>query len=305
MNIVERTFAEVLEKIGDNGLEEDLDWPKPDFEEIRDGPDVSEYDESEDGVFELSEGQLAEEITDRIRPARDFGPSGLGDDEKILIEGGVRVKGIEALAFYKSKRFQQYRPCIGKWGIFYLKPGLTYLAKEIAREYPTFGNPKKLALDFLRSHEFFHFKADLQTLFFESVKNRNLYRPLHAALSGRKTHFVEEALANREVIKWANSGGVHIGEFAHKFCKLQPNAYANFDLDHFKLKGEWLSNTLDLLPPYCEPRLEIASWMDSVPNNLLRKSLCPQYVVYPQKLTGWISPAWRGGPIKNMSIAEQ
>ena len=207
---------------------------------------------------------------------------------------------MDTLAFYKSKRHQAKAPFKGKWGIFYIKQGLDFLAHQISYAYPTFNDPSLLALNFLRSHEFFHFKADLQTLMFEAVTEKHIYVPLRIAMLGKETHFVEESLANRSVMKWAESSGINIGDFAHDFCKLQPNAYANFDLNPSTLKGEWLANSLDRLPPYCSPRVDIASWMDHVPTNLTKRSLCPEYIIFPTKLSYWISPSWKMPEIKTI-----
>lgn len=48
---------------------------------------------------------------------------------------------------------------------------------------------------------------------------------------------------------------------------------------------------LDLLPPGSAPRTDIANWVDSTPKELLRPSLCPQYVIYLNKTTDWFPPA--------------
>src|SRR5690606_34492114 len=107
-------------------------------------------------------------------------------------------------------------------------------------------DPMRLAHDFLLAHELFHYRSDLQTLMFEAVLKRNLYLPLRRALFGRRTHFVEEALANKQAFEWANKTSIGLREFAFHFLSLQPDAYSRFAEERLDLNGEWLANTLDL-----------------------------------------------------------
>ena len=39
----------------------------------------------------------------------------LDEDELRAVEGGIRSYGIDVLAFYKSFRLLNQRPCVGKW----------------------------------------------------------------------------------------------------------------------------------------------------------------------------------------------
>ncbi len=48
----------------------------------------------------------------------------LNEADRELIEGGIRARGMDVLAFYKSRRLIGHRPFIGQWGICYLQPGL-------------------------------------------------------------------------------------------------------------------------------------------------------------------------------------
>ncbi|MGH6842917.1 MAG: hypothetical protein ACREDV_12670 [Methylocella sp.] len=50
--------------------------------------------------------------------------------------GGIRTRGFDALAFYKSRRLIAAPPFPGKSGMFYLKAGLVHVAWGIAETYP-------------------------------------------------------------------------------------------------------------------------------------------------------------------------
>jgi hypothetical protein len=289
-NAVDRLFDQVMSEIADVGLEDIPDWPELPFDEddydILDRPPA--IDDS--SLFPLSDELIGERPFDTLLGG-GFTPVGLPPDEKEIVEGGIRKLGFDTLAFYKSRRFINRRPFPGKWGIFYIKTGLLYVAGEIAASYPGYGDPRRLAHKFLQAHEFFHYRCDIQTLMFEAVLKRNLYIPLRGALRGRRTHFVEEALANKAAYDWAKTSSGGMQEFAHDFMSLQPGAYARFDERRLDLNGEWLANTLDLKPPGSIPRTDIAQWVDTSPRDLLRKSLCPQYVVYLKKVSDWLDPA--------------
>jgi hypothetical protein len=285
-NLVDKAFGAVLESLPEDNPLQDSDWPSPENPDDWDSDDEI-YDEADTWSLDDPDGS-----SDRRRPFIDEGYSDESREEtRELIEGGLRSRGLDALAFYKSRRFIHERPFYGRWGIFYLKAGLDYIATEISHDYPGYGDPYKLAHGFLHAHEFFHYKSDIQTLLFETVLKRHLYRPLHRLLKRRRSLFVEEALANREVWKWSKSKPISIEDFARRFMDLQPGAYARYAEDELTLAGEWVANTLDLVPPGSPPRLDLARWVHSVPQDYLRASLCPQYVVRPTRLKYWISPA--------------
>jgi hypothetical protein len=140
---------------------------------------------------------------------------------------------------------------------------------------------------------------------FEAVVKRNLYIPLRRALRGRRTLFVEEAMANKAVFDWARKPSIGLREFAFDFMSLQPGAYARFNESRLDLNGEWLANTLDLRAPGTSPRLDIAHWVDLSPKDLLRPSLCPQYVVYPSKITDWLDPTVKLPPVIRISDSKE
>lgn len=227
------------------------------------------------------------------------------EDDRELIEGGLRHRGMEVLAFYKSRRFLAFKPFPGKWGVFYLQPGLAYLHAEIEAQYPGICKPAELALEFLRKHEHFHFRADVQTLLFEATLRHHLYLPLRTAMRGRSVDFVEEALANRQVMQWAQMPSVGIREFAHDFMKLQPGAYARFDEPRLVLGAEWAGTVVDLKPPGTHLREDLAAWVEATPKDFLRASLCPEYLVRPVDLSTWISPAFNTPPVNSVVDGEK
>lgn len=286
-NATERLFDSVTSSLS---AVKDLDWPN---DQQRDPLDVDPIDEpldsSEDGILTIDEEQTAGDVMERMAGRRVSGE--LDPDEIEAIEGGIRSRGFETLAFYKSRRFVMNRPFPGRWGIFYLKQGLIHVESQLLQYYPGYGDPKKLAINFLREHERFHYRADLQTLMFEATLGKHLYLPLHKALRGRRSHFVEEALANRQAWDWARKGSVGLEEFAHDFMTLQPNAYARFLEQRLDLAAEWAGTVVDLKPPGTSFRNDLAHWVEATPSGLLRASLCPEYVIYPQKLSNWVSPA--------------
>ncbi|WP_372838681.1 hypothetical protein [Phaeovulum sp.] len=303
-NAVDRLFDQVLSEIADAGIENVPDWPGFPFDE--DDYDVLDRppELGESSLFPLSDELIGERTIDTLLGGR-FPPVDVPPDERELVEGGIRRRGFDALAFYKSRRFVNQLPFPGRWGIFYLKSGLIYLAGEIAADYPGYRDPRRLAHQFLLAHEFFHYRCDLQTLMLEAVVKRNLYIPLRRALRGRRTQFVEEAMANKAAYEWAKTPSAGLREFAYDFMCLQPEAYARFTERRLELNGEWLSNTLELRPPGSLPRLDIAHWVDASPKDLLRPSLCPQYVVYPAKISNWLDPALVLPPVASIAESDE
>lgn len=286
-NTAERLFDSVLSNLS---AADDLNWPDDQQLDPLDFDPIDEpIDSSDDGIFTIDEEQNADDVKERLSGRRVSGE--LDPDEIEAIEGGIRSRGFETLAFYKSRRFVSARPFPGRWGVFYLKQGLIHVESHIIQLYPGYGHPKKLAINFLREHERFHYRADLQTLMFEATLGKHLYLPLHKALRGRRSHFVEEALANRQVWDWARKGSVGLEEFAHDFMSLQPNAYARFHEPRLDLAAEWAGTVVDLKPPGTAHRPDLAPWVEATPSGLLRASLCPEYVIYPEKLSTWVSPA--------------
>ena len=291
-NAVEKLFDSILPNL-DEG--EQPRWPIPD--------DLLDEWEADDalGLPEyLEAGELNEEDLGRDR-GLILGPN---TEDKEAFEGAIRHVGIDALAFYKSRRFLNLAPCPGKWGIFYFYQGLGFVSSELQKEYPSAGNHNLLALNFLREHERFHYRADLQTLMFEATLGKSLYLPIRKALRGRRSQFAEEALANRQVWEWAKKPSVGIREFAEEFMRLQPNAYARFDENPLKLAAEWATTVIDFQPPGTAIRTDLAPWIDNTPKDLLRPTLCPEHRVPYFNPQHWIDPAMVPPPVRSVEESQ-
>ena len=279
-NKVDALFASVLAllpRMPEDAVAPDQKWD--------DGPFDEPFDDEQDYVDTLGNIEVAEGVAGRLEARPDN--TSLAGDEEEAAEAGVRHSGFEVLAFYKSRRHIHRPPYKGKWGIFYLRQGLTFVALHIARAHPGYGVPTKLALEFLRSHEWFHFRADLQTLMLEAATKRHLSGPARQQFRGRRNHFVEEALANRQAWDWAKRPNVGLGDFAFDFMKVQPDAYARFDENRLQLAGEWAANVVDLNIHSSARRVDLAHWVEVSPEGLTRKSMCPEYVVTPARLDAW------------------
>jgi hypothetical protein len=291
-NAIERLFDSISPQLKKSV---EPDWPDSPF--ITDRTSNHAVFGSEDaGIVSVDDEETKWDVDDRMDGRPNF--TKFDEAERETIEGGIRSRGFDALAFYKSRRFLALAPFPGKWGIFYLEPGLRYVASQIALAYPGFGDPRRLALDFLRAHERFHFAADVQTLMFEATLKRQLYLPLRRALQTQPSIFVEEALANRQAWLWSKKPGVGLEEFAFDFMKCQPDAYERFDEPRLELAAEWAAITVDFARPGTSKRWDLAHWVESAPRGLMRASLCPEYVIYPDKLSGWFSLAEVLPPVK-------
>jgi hypothetical protein len=292
-NKVDALFDTVLQALGE----------QPDQDNFPDSPwDDGNFDEpfadGEDQVQTFNEATDVRRVLERMTGDANF-PQ-LEPDQEEAAEAGIRSRGFDVLAFYKSRRNVNCRPYKGKWGIFYLRQGLQFVGAQIAREHPGYGNPWVLAYEFLRAHEWFHFRADLQTLMFEATTKKHLHKPVRQLFKGQRDQFVEEALANRQAWDWAKKGSVGLGDFAFDFMKLQPGAYARFDENRLDLAGEWAANVVDLNVLGGAVRTDLAHWVEASPDGLTRKSLCPEYVVTPQKLGVWWPAALVPPPVTNI-----
>jgi len=296
-NSIDRLFDEILPNLQLDNHSDEL--PVPDY------PEHDEHDSfnasDNDSVLPLSDIQLADDIASRIMSSSiDTYPS-LSDEDRKLLGGAIRYYGFEALAFYKSKRFVTQNPYPGKWGIFYIKHGISYVRDFISAKYPGYGDPKKLAIEFLRQHERFHYQFDVQTLSSEAITGKHLYEPLRRGFAKHKIYLVEEALANQQTWNWAKQQHIGIKEFAEDFMSVQPGAYARFDEPFTELSAELAANLLDRRYSIHDRRYDVAPWVGLLPKNLLRTSLCPEWVVNPANLNAWISPAVRMPDIKSIT----
>jgi hypothetical protein len=83
---------------------------------------------------------------------------------------------------------------------------------------------------------------------------------------------------------------------------LQPNAYGRFEESWNFLAAEWAADVLDFHPPGPTGSLrhDVAPWVTNTPKDLMRASLCPEYVIRPANLQSWLDPAWTPPPVKEI-----
>jgi len=290
-NMMEKYFSEALQKIPPVGSIEEMGLPEPDYPKSE--PFSPESRTSEDDDVSTVSSRWAAFDKAEILNRGPINPIVLTKSDEKLIDGGLREIGVDIFAFYKSRRYVDKKPYPGKWGVFYVEQGVQRIAQLIELTYPGYGRPYKWAYELLRAHERFHFKFDLSALAFEAANKKALYDPLKYCFRNCKEFLVEEALANKEAWLWAKQPRIGLGDFAYNFSKLQPGAYGRFDEDWAKLGGELAANLIDLNFSQSARRDDLAYWLGTVPDVLLRKSLCPEYFVRPADLTAWIDPAWR------------
>jgi hypothetical protein len=300
-NILDRYFEEASSRIPAQPIISDQDLPRPEYPE-HDEFNPAEVASDNDNIIPVEDRWKVEVFTRRLAD-REV-PFPISNDDRDLLDGGIREAGFDVYAFYKSRRYIAARPYPGKWGIFYLEHGVSRVRELIEATYPGYGSSLRLAYEFLREHERFHFKFDLYTLSVEAKIGRALYEPLKRAFRHHRIYQIEEALANRDAWEWAKRGQVGLGEFAYDFMKLQPGAYARFDERKFELASELAANLIDLNLSTTARRDDEALWVGKVPDELLRRSLCPEYFVRPSALTAWINPAWKMPEVRNVTEAK-
>ena len=299
-NAVEKLFKEVA-KVAKPSPE--IDWPEGPAREDRFAEAAEMNSFADDLILGLKEYESPRNLEERNQSRRRL--RSLDDEGRAIIAGGLRHKGLDVLAFYKSRRWIDDHPAKGYWGIFYLAPGIAYLAEIIARYYPGFSDPHELALKFLRCHEFFHYRADVQTLLLEATLKKQLYGPVKNLFAGRPEYFVEEALANRQCWDWAKQSRVGLSEFASDLMSLQPREYARFDDNRLELASEWAGIVVDQQPPGNGVRNDLQHWVEAAPESLLRSSLCPEWVIQPVELSIWISPYRKLPPVDSIDESKK
>ena len=292
-NILEQFFEEAISKFSNHTEELSASAHHIDYPENQ-----GVMDESNHSVLPAEDFWQKETVFRKVAGADYRHP--LSNDERALLDGAIRHIGIEAYAFYKSRRYISQYPFPGKWGVFYLEQGVARIIELIELAYPGYGGAQKLAYEFLREHERYHFKFDMYALSVEATLGKALYAPLKQAFFHSKIFQIEEALANRDVWDWARKGKIGLKEFAYDFMKLQPGAYARFDEKRFELAGELAANLLDLNLSPTARRTDQALWLGKVPDEFLRRSLCPEYFVIPTELTSWLNPAWKMPEVKEV-----
>ena len=287
-NILDRYFEAALRRVPPHPIFYEQELPCPQHPE-HGGFDPTKIDNSKDDyLIPIEERWTIEGVFRNL--ANTEVPFPISNEERNLLDGSIREVGIEAYAFYKSRRYIDAPPYSGKWGIFYLEHGVSRTKELIETTYPGYGSSLRLAYEFLRSHERFHFKFDLYALSIEANIGRALYNPLKHVFRKHQIHQVEEALANRDAWEWAKQKRLGLREFTFDFMKLQPGAYARFDEKKTNLAGELAANLLDLNLTRSAFREDQALWVGNIPDGLLRRSLCPEFFVRPTSLTSWIDP---------------
>tara|TARA_Y100001934_G_scaffold275801_1_gene371026 strand:+ start:93 stop:1232 length:1140 start_codon:yes stop_codon:yes gene_type:complete len=287
-NILDNFFQEGLGKFPeDTRSYEDL--PKPEGKPKT--PSNFNIEEKLSNISEEEIESIDNDWIDGFSESQLYGNEYIPDEVRDLIDGGVRHLGFDILAFYKSKRDINQFPFPSRWGIFYFKQAIQRVAELIRIEHPGYKNPRKLALGFLRAHEKYHYKFDVWSLSVESAIGRSLYKPLKLAFKHHSIHLVEESLANRDALDWARSPSIGIHEFAEDFMNLQPGAYARFNEPKKELAAELAANLIDLDLSQKARRPELWPWVSGAPKELMRNSLCPEYLIDTSKLSSIISPA--------------
>lgn len=218
---------------------------------------------------------------------------GLGDlnpdpDDVEEISRAVKEKGIDVIAFYKSKRYLPNAPFPGRWGIFYLKQGLDTLSKQLTSN-GVVHNSRETAYFFIRAHENYHYQSDIQTLVFELTRAMPLHGPTRRMFGLNKQDFVEEAIANYKAFSWAlkTINEPKAIQFIHQFMSNQPGAYARFEEPIADLRKEWAVNVLDQMKTASGPSEELGHWLDTAARRLPK---CPEYVVLAANVKQWIDP---------------
>ena len=303
-NILDRYFEESSRRIPTQQHLFDKELPLPEDPQ-HEGFDPTEVASDDDKLIPIEDLGINETSTRRLFGPNIYNGISITNEERSLLDGGIREAGFDVYAFYKSRRHVSTRPYPGKWGIFYLEHGVARIKELIDATYPGYGQSMRLAYEFLREHERFHLKFDLYALSVEAAIGRALYEPLKHAYRHHRIYQIEEALANRDAWEWAKRRNIGLMDFAYDFMKLQPGAYARFDEKKFDLGAELAANLFDLKLSGIGRREDQAHWVGNVPDELLRRSLCPEYFVHPATLTAWINPSWKLPEVRDITETEK
>ena len=266
-NALMRTYRDVQQRLGSPAIEFGRNWP--------DLPDSAAWNRTRE--------QPADEVLRPVtavaspiiplRPQRPF-----ENHLSPLAGGGFYVHGMEAVAFYKSFRFQEAYPFKGHWGIFYLTEGIRFIHRQL--EEIGIPHAEWSALEFVRRHERFHFKFDVYALGIESAVSKHLYVPLKHSYRLNRTMQTEEAMANHEAWRWAVAQGAEFARFAHDLMSRQPAAYARFEEPREALASELAANLIDHNLALGARRDDQALWVGNLPAAMAHwQSYCPEYWV--------------------------
>jgi hypothetical protein len=274
------------------------------FNKIERFPTRDDRNEVEGPPAEISADRWADIPTEAIRifrPGDDDTtrstdelnmPQAANADQSSRIERVFRELGVEAIAFYKSRRYLDKKPFPGLWGVFYLKIGVEHLAYRL-REYYGVQNSLEIVYSLIRRHEFFHYKADIHTMLLELVSQQQLYTPTRLAFQRSPFQFVEEALANREVLTSVQRRSKAVREFAEDWMSVQPGAYSRYKERHEELSAEWAANILDGNYMKSARRYDLAGWAGTIPMLFSPEKLCQEYVVDSAITNGMFPPAFK------------
>lgn len=230
------------------------------------------------------------------------------------LEGEIRERGIEALAWYVS--FHQS----SRWGIYFRTRGISYLSNLFRTKSNTndVNERIKIAFDLLFYHEFFHFLTDIVSAHMEMVYKIALYNAYLKFLrsSAHQSLFIEEPLANAYVLRRTPK---RYHSRIKNFFEIQPSPYTLFsdfasDIDfikgkrklgaviHFHNISEIVAQALNSFPdtdePFWEfvfnvepekmflPQIPIYLVIEKHPNSSLLRFITPiiygvQIAVYP------------------------
>ena len=231
-------------------------------------------------------------LTDHFEP-EDYD---LNETESLAIEGAVRKRGIEAIAFYKSFRFIKHSPFPGEWGVFYTNRGISHINYLLKLDFPGSNFSENIGLEFLRRHEHFHAKFDVSILGLEVAAKRHFYLPHIMSFRNSKIHNPEEAIANHEAYKLIKSlsqvpDSSKFEVFFFDFMKRQSGAYARFDEQLTILQTELASGILDGHRYKNSSRSKLGKWMGFTPPFTHRKSDVPEHFIREVRYSTITSPA--------------
>ena len=266
-NALMRTYRDIQQRLGSSAIDFGRNCP--------DAPDSAAWNRT----WETPANKVLHPVTAVASPIIVPPPERTLDDPAVPLSGGsFHEHGMEAVAFYKSFRFQDLLPFKGYWGIFYLKEGIRLIDRHL--EDLGIQHAEWSALEFVRRHERFHFKFDVYALGIESAVSKHLYAPLKYTYRLHRTMQTEEAMANHEAWRWALTQGPVFARFAHDLMSRQPVAYARFEESHESLASELAANLIDHNLAFGARRDDQALWVGNIPAAMAHwQSYCPEYWV--------------------------
>lgn len=265
-NILTRTYEHVRQRLGSPEI--DLGRNCPDV------PDSAAWNRAR----ETPADKVLRPVIAAASPIIPLRPERPVDNLGPLAGDGLHEHGMEAVAFYKSFRFQDLLPFKGYLGIFYLMEGIRFIHRQL--EEIGIPHAEWSALEFVRRHERFHFKFDVYSLGIESAVSRHLYLPLKHTYRDHPTMQTEEAMANHDAWRWARTQGPELTRFAQHLMSRQPAAYARFEESHEALASELAANLIDHNLAFGARRDDQVLWVGNLPAAMAHwQSYCPEYWV--------------------------